>query len=261
MKFMKNSGLTTQLMLLFLVVFIVGRPAFVFSQDSLSVLDILKGARSVIIKKILGNGTNSGLVFVLENQKNYTIKVSFPYGLMVSSKRMATQRMVTWREQTFLVEPSIELEAKLETLCLDALKNPPMAEDSSYLYIDHLIEDPDILELFDTIKKLERIISDNVISVKDSRFEMKPIDNDEIIKLATYCQFSEIDSSRYQAKISPMVIQCALWQITDRISADDLFKIYHVDSVAEREDIKKVAEGAKILLYFNGMGTTVNFEK
>ena len=81
------------------------------------------------------------------------------------------------------------------------------------------------------------------------------------MELALHCEFSPIDSTRFGAKISEQIIQCALWQLTDKISFEDYCKILKPKTAKEKRDLRGIAEMAQIMLAYSGLKPTIKFRR
>jgi len=177
--------------------------------------------------------------------------------VVILSKDGTTQNMITVHEQIFEIEPTLTVEFKLSAVCLEAWKNPPDSTDEKGMFFFKQTENQEISQLIRTIKKLEDAISTSVISYHDGQIQFGEMESYELLELAQHCHYSPLDSIHFSAKINEQIIQCSLWQLTDKISFDDFTKILKPKTDEEKRELSDIAEMAQILLAYSGLKPTI----
>lgn len=228
-----------------------------FSQIEVTIPLNANEQKLISVEKLSGLNSNMGIKAKLANSSGKIVKTIVPAGLVILSEDQTKQNMLTVHEQIFILPPENLVEIRLKTVCLEAWKNPPDSASEKGLFFFNRTENSDISQLIRTIAKLEEIISRAVVDYNDGQIRLRDMDTYELMELALHSEFSPIDSVRFSAKISEQIIQCALWQLTDRISFEDYCKILKPKTEKEKHDLHDIAEMAQILLAYSGLKPTI----
>ncbi len=228
-----------------------------FSQIEVTIPLDENEQKKISVEKLSGLSSNIGIKARLANLSDEFVKTIVPAGMVILSEDQTKQNMVTVHEQFFNLQPKTLVEFKLKTICLEAWKNPPDSASEKGLFFFKQTENNEISRLIRTVAKLEEIIGKSVVEFHDKQIRLGDMDSYELMELALHCEFSPLDSVHFRAQISEQIIQCALWQLTDKISFEDYCKILKPKTDDEKNDLRDAAEMAQILLVYSGLKPTI----
>ena len=173
-------------------------------------------------------------------------------GTVIGTGNPGMQKMVAARPQVFVVAPESVEEFQIDALCLEAFKDPPRSTGEGKHKIKRITRNKKILKLLKAIREIEEEISGKIISVQGDRFQARPMSQD-LSELARVSKYSRGRGGKFVVKLADTVIQCALWQITDKLDFDKFAKVVRADSAEARERLKEVAKYASIILRKAGL--------
>ena len=173
------------------------------------------------IHKIFGANSNLKLNVLLENLTDKKVEFRMPAGIAILPQDENTQSMVTVHEQVFEIPPLTTGKLDLQALCLEAWKNPPSSLDAEgMIIVDSLISD-DVAQFIVAMKKVEKAIANSIYSISGEKLRFKVTTEPELINLAQYCHYHLDENEQLKAELDEMIVQCALWEITNKITFAD----------------------------------------
>jgi hypothetical protein len=196
------------------------------SRTSLTVTlaDAQKGVRGTEISAIEGTDRNLTLFVYLTNRNDLLVRVLSKQGTVIEAADPRWQNMVAVRSQVFEVAPKSVGEFRMHAICLDAWKLPPGSGGEGNYRVGEITKNRDIIKLLRTAREMEEQIAPKIISVAGNQFRAKPM-SEELVAVAKCCTYTQARRGTYLARIQDTVVQCALWQITDRLSFDQYAQV------------------------------------
>ncbi|NOZ62088.1 MAG: hypothetical protein GXO74_10440 [Calditrichaeota bacterium] len=215
-------------------------------------------ARKIVnIEQVTGMNSNLKLKVTLQNLTGQKVELLVPVGMVILSKSESAQNMLIVHDQIFEINALEKAKFELNTVCLEAWKNPPDSAAEEGMFFFKKTENQEISQLVHTVAKLENAISASVLFYQEGQIQFGDMDSYELLELAQHCNYSRLDSTHFRAKINEQIIQCALWQLTDKISFDDFEKILKPKPDEEKRELRDIAEMAQIVLAYGGLEPTI----
>ena len=226
-------------------------------HNEITLLDAQKGRKRTKIKEIRGTDSNIGMRVTIENHNSFPMQVLSEQGTVINTGNPGMQKMVAARPQVFSVSPDTIEEFDLDALCLEPFKDPPRSTGEGNHKIGGVTRNGEVLKLFRTIKSIEDEISSKIVSVQGDGFQARSMSED-LSELAKVCQYSRGRIFGYESKIIDHIVQCALWQVTDKLDFDSFAKILRANTHEEKNRLREVAKFAAIILKRAEIDSTIH---
>lgn len=227
-------------------------------QNVITLIEAQRGRKRTKIKHLKGTGSAFKMKTRIENENNFPMHVFSQQGTVFDTPNAKLQKMVSVRPQVFEVSPESSEEFTVDALCMDAFKDPPPSTGEGDYRAKGITQNERIIKLLHTLGNLEKEISAKIVSFKQGAgFTVKEMDADteELLK---HCELIPNMLGGYDAKIQDIIVQLALWQVTDKVNFDALAKLAGAVSNESRIELKRLVILANTILRKAGIKPTVS---
>ena len=190
----------------------------------LSLAQVQDGLHRTGIVTIEGKEAGIGLSLYVRNRSSALVQLQSEAATLIEATDPQRQNLIFPRPLSWEVPAKTTQKLEVDALSLEAHKLPPGPRGEGGYRVGGLEENDEILNLLGAVGRLEAEVARHVRQVDGDQVSYRPMADDLVI-LATCCSCAELEAGGCQVQVSAEVIQYALWQVTDKLSFDDLVEL------------------------------------